>query len=116
MLTIGSAFDAERGSIPEPIHTTGWRFNRTLAATGIRGSCSLYVLQIWSGLEEANPDDVAQTLAFALLYSGRKRARDSETMMADIVAKRLVEHLNRSGFVVLRRPPGPPPTTPKFRT
>ena len=67
-------------------------------------------------MEEANPDDIAQTLAFALLYSGRKRARDSETMMADIVAKRLVEHLNRSGFVVMRRPPGPPPTTPKFST
>ena len=62
-------------------------------------------------MEEANPDDVPQTLAFALLYSGRKRARDSETMMADIVAKRLVEHLNRSGFVVMRRPERAPHST-----
>jgi hypothetical protein len=62
-------------------------------------------------MEEASPEDVAQSLAFALLYSGRKRARDSETMMADIVAKRLVEHLNRSGFVIMKRPPGPEHST-----
>jgi hypothetical protein len=62
-------------------------------------------------MEEATPDDVAQTLAFALLYSGRKRTRDSETMIADIVAKRLVEHLNRSGFVVMRRPDRLPHST-----
>ena len=62
-------------------------------------------------MEEASPEDVGQSLAFALLYSGRKRARDSETMMADIVAKRLVEHLNRSGFVVMKGPERVPHST-----
>ena len=66
-------------------------------------------------MEEANPEDIAQSLSFALLYTGRKRARDADTMMADIVAKRLVEHLQRSGFVIMKRPPGPGPTSPVFR-
>ena len=66
-------------------------------------------------MEEANPEDITQSLSFALLYTGRKRARDADTMMADIVAKRLVEHLQRSGFVIMKRPPGPAPTTPVIR-
>jgi hypothetical protein len=66
-------------------------------------------------MEEATPEDVAQSLAFALLYQGRKRARDADTMMADIVAKRLVEHLRLSGYVIMKRPPGPGPTTPSMR-
>ena len=66
-------------------------------------------------MEEANPEDITQSLSFALLYTGRKRARDADTMMADIVAKRLVEHLQRSGFVIMKRAPGPAPTTPVIR-
>lgn len=66
-------------------------------------------------MQEANPEDVAQSLSFALLYTGRKRARDADAMMADIVAKRLVEHLQRCGFVIMKRPPGPGPTTPIVR-
>jgi hypothetical protein len=56
-------------------------------------------------LTPAAPEDIAQALAFALRYSGRKRAHDAAEMMAGIVAKRLVEHLERSGFVVMKRPP-----------
>jgi hypothetical protein len=66
-------------------------------------------------MEEANPEDITQSLSFALLYTGRKRARDADTMMADIVAKRLVEHLQRSGFVIMKRAPRPAPTTPVIR-
>jgi hypothetical protein len=44
-------------------------------------------------------------LAFALRYSGRKRVNDAGEMMASIVAKRLVEHLDRSGFVIMKEPP-----------
>jgi hypothetical protein len=66
-------------------------------------------------MQEADPADVAQSLAFALLYSGRKRTRDADAMMADIVAKRLAEHLRRSGYVIMRRPPGPGHTTPAIR-
>ena len=66
-------------------------------------------------MNEADPDDVARSLSFALLYTGRKLARDADTMMADVVAKRLVEHLQLSGFVIMKRPPGPGPTTPPIR-
>ena len=41
-------------------------------------------------------EDLADALAFALRYSGRKRTHDAGEMMAAIVAKRLVEHLERS--------------------
>jgi hypothetical protein len=56
-------------------------------------------------LTPAKPDDIAEAIAFALRYSGRKRVNDAGEMMAAIVAKRLVEHLERSGFVVMKRPP-----------
>ena len=56
-------------------------------------------------LTPAAPEDVADALAFALRYSGRKRTHDAGEMMAAIVAKRLVEHLERSGFVVMKKPP-----------
>ena len=44
-------------------------------------------------LTPAKPDDIAETIAFALRYSGRKRVNDAGEMMARIVAARLVEHL-----------------------
>jgi len=53
----------------------------------------------------AHPEDIADALAFALRYSGRKRVHDAAETMAGIVAKRLVEHLERSGFVVMKKPP-----------
>jgi hypothetical protein len=61
----------------------------------------------WRMLDElkpASPDDVADALAFALRYSGRKRVHDSAEIMSGIVARRLVEHLNRCGFVLMRKP------------
>ena len=56
-------------------------------------------------LTPATADDVADALAFALCFQDRKRKHDAGEMMARIVAKRLVEHLERSGFVVMKRPP-----------
>jgi hypothetical protein len=56
-------------------------------------------------LTPATPEDLADALAFALRYSGRKRTHDAGEMMAAIVAKRLVEHFERSGFVVMKKPP-----------
>lgn len=53
----------------------------------------------------AEPEDLADAIAFALRYSGRKRVHDSAEIMAFIVAKRLVEHLQRCGFVMMKRPP-----------
>ena len=46
----------------------------------------------------AKPDDIAEAIAFALRYSGRKRVNDAGEMMATIVAKRLVEHLEADGL------------------
>ena len=56
-------------------------------------------------LTPASPEDLADALGFALRYSGRKRVNDSAEIMAEIVAKRLVEDLERSGFVVMKKPP-----------
>ena len=56
-------------------------------------------------LSLASAEEIADTIAFALRYSGRKRVHDAAEMMSLIVAKRLVAHLERSGFVVMKRPP-----------
>lgn len=55
-------------------------------------------------LTPATPDDLAAALAFALRFQGRKRVHNADEIMAEIVAKRLVEHLERAGFVVMKRP------------
>ena len=59
-------------------------------------------------LAPATEQEIADAIAFALRYSGRKRVHDAAEMMAGIVAKRLVEHLSKCGFVVLKRPPTRP--------
>ena len=56
-------------------------------------------------LSPASPDDLADALAFALRFDGRRRKRDAGELMAAIVARRLVEHLDRAGFVVMKKPP-----------
>jgi hypothetical protein len=55
-------------------------------------------------LKPATPEDLADALAFALRSDGRKRKHDAAEIMARIVAKRLVDHLERAGFVVMKRP------------
>ena len=57
------------------------------------------------GLTPASPEDLASALAFALRFHGRKRTHNADEIMAEVVAKRLVEHLERAGFVVMKRPP-----------
>jgi len=57
-----------------------------------------------SRLTPADPCDLADALAFALRFEGRKRAHKADEIMSEIVAKRLVEHLERAGFVVMKRP------------
>jgi hypothetical protein len=56
-------------------------------------------------LTVAEPDDLADTLSFALRHEGRKSQHDSDKLNADIVAKRLVRHLDRAGYVVMKKPP-----------
>lgn len=55
-------------------------------------------------LRPATPDEIAETLSFALRYEGRKRVRDADDIMARITAERLVRHLEISGYVVMKRP------------
>ncbi len=56
-------------------------------------------------LTPADPSDLAAALAFALRFQGRKRVHNADEIMSEIVAKRLVDHLERSGFVVMKKPP-----------
>ena len=66
-------------------------------------------------LSLASAEEVADAIAFALRYSGRKRVHDAAEMMSLIVAKRLVAHLERCGFVVMKGPPigGSAPMSPQ---
>ncbi len=59
-------------------------------------------------LQPAEPDDVMQTLAFALRFRGRKRIDTAAEAMARITAEHLVDHLARAGFIVMRKPVDPP--------
>jgi hypothetical protein len=52
-------------------------------------------------LTPVSPEDLAHALAFALRFQGRKRVHNADEIMSEIVAKRLVEHLERSGFAVM---------------
>jgi hypothetical protein len=56
-------------------------------------------------LTPADPTDIAGSVAFALLNSGRKRVHDSDQMMASIVAQRIVAHLERCGYAIFKQPP-----------
>lgn len=56
-------------------------------------------------LTPASPEDLADALAFALRFEGRKRVHNGDELMSAIVARRLVEHLERCGFVLMKRPP-----------
>jgi hypothetical protein len=58
-------------------------------------------------LRPATPGELAEALRFALMYEGRKRRHDGDRLAANIVAQRLARHLERSGFVVMKRPPAP---------
>jgi hypothetical protein len=57
----------------------------------------------------ATPDEIAKTLSSALRYDGRHRVRMADDAMAGITAERLVERLQRSGFVLMKRPPARAP-------
>jgi hypothetical protein len=50
----------------------------------------------------ATPDEIADALSFALRYQGRKRVNHADDMMARITPERLVQHLEASGFVVMK--------------
>jgi hypothetical protein len=56
-------------------------------------------------LTPADPSDLAEAIAFALRYRGGKRVHQADEYMAQIAAERIVEHLARARFVVMKKPP-----------
>ena len=52
-----------------------------------------------------DPNDLSDTISFALRFEGKKRYHDFDRFAADIVADRLVRHLDRAGYVVMKKPP-----------
>lgn len=65
-------------------------------------------------LRPADRDGLVHEIGFALRYSGRKRRHDADAILAHIVADRIVEHLERSRYVVMQRPPDPSSSAPAF--
>lgn len=57
-------------------------------------------------LGPASRSDLEQAIAFALQFRGRKRIRTAGDIMATLTAERIAEHLEDSGFVIMRKPPG----------
>jgi hypothetical protein len=55
-------------------------------------------------LRPATRDELTESLAFALRFDGRRQFRTSTESMAKMTAEHLVAHLERSGYVLMKRP------------
>jgi hypothetical protein len=61
------------------------------------------------GLATASAEEITAALSYALRFDERgKPRRAGSEMMAGLAAERLVEHLQRAGFVILRQRPARP--------
>ena len=59
-------------------------------------------------LTPASRDDVRESLAYALRYSrAGKRVAERDSITAITAAEHLVDALERSGFVLMKKPPAP---------
>ena len=56
-------------------------------------------------LTPADRDDVLHALSFALNFDGRRRYHQADDLKARIVADHLLRHLERSNFVIMKKPP-----------
>jgi hypothetical protein len=56
-------------------------------------------------LRLADSEELEQSLAFALMLSGRKRFHDGDRPMARIAAQFLVRYLESAESVVMQKPP-----------
>ena len=54
-------------------------------------------------LKPASAAELEEILSFALRFASKRRVHDADERMSRITAERLVEHLQRSGFVILKR-------------
>ena len=66
-------------------------------------------------LRPATAREIEESLSFALRYAGRRRVHHADEMMARITAERLVQHLEQSGYVLMRRPDATAPSTSSHR-
>ena len=62
-------------------------------------------------LYPATAAELEKTLSFALRYAGRKRVHTADDVMARVTAERLVQALERSGYVLMKRPAASAPST-----
>ena len=66
-------------------------------------------------LRPASQEEIQESLSHALRFDGRKRVRHADDAMARITAERLVQHLELSGFVLMKRPNAAAPSTSTHR-
>ncbi|AOX21623.1 hypothetical protein [Kozakia baliensis] len=66
-------------------------------------------------LTPARAEEIADALMHALRFNGRRRVHDADELMARLVAERLVAHLQRCGFRLMRLPSAPLPDTSQHR-
>ncbi len=59
----------------------------------------------------ATAAEVEESLSFGLRYAGKRRVHTADDVMARVTAERLVAHLERSGYVLMRRPAAAAPST-----
>jgi hypothetical protein len=55
-------------------------------------------------LTPADPNDLVNAIAFALIFSGRKRVHDSDSFTARTAGDRIRRHLENAGYVVMKKP------------
>ena len=55
-------------------------------------------------LRPATRDELTWSLSFALRFNGRRRIHRADDLMAQITVERLVEYLERAGYVVMCKP------------
>lgn len=67
-----------------------------------------------SDLRPATAEEIEETLSFALRFKGRKRVDVAGPMVAQIAAEHLRRHLEVSGFIIMKRPTGPAPSTTRY--
>jgi hypothetical protein len=63
-------------------------------------------------LTPANPSEVLFSLSFALTHDGKRRFGRADNLMAALTAHHLLEHLERSGYVIMQRAAGQTATWP----
>lgn len=66
-------------------------------------------------LKPATAEEIADALMHALRFDDRRRTHDADELMAALVAQRLVTHLQRCGFRLMRTQSAALPDTSQHR-